>query len=266
MKFDPLAPIQMINADTERVERLLVSFDGFIKNQGEGIIRTMLSEQEDWLDVYPFLSIYDEMTMEEIYDAVSLYQPYELLYELSGKTRKHDDILEDLNTILPSIFLNNSKITQFEIALYRLLQEDKIEYCCIFKEGPFYENETQYIRTYFKDVLQKIELVDETELPIIFDKINPTTAFVTDPAFVFGYLEDVYGNEDPELEKKMIIILNNTETVELVGPSFVYTDAYKESMTYVNTHKNYGVCSMFNFQLDESQSDILDEEDTEDDE
>ena len=82
MIFDPLAPIQSMDTDRDRVERLLVSFEGFIKNQSEGLVRTMLSELEHWVDRYPILSIYDDMTMDEIYDAVSLYQPYELLDEM----------------------------------------------------------------------------------------------------------------------------------------------------------------------------------------
>lgn len=262
MVFDPLVPIQSMNTDRDREERLIVSFEGFIKNQSEGLIRTMLSEYDVWLDIYPTLSIYDDMSMDEIYDAVSLYQPYELLEELSGGKRSPEEILKDLDTIMPQVYLSNSKITQFEIALYRLLMEEKIRYCCIYKEGKFYENEITYINREYKKVIDKIELIDETDLPVIFDKIRPTTAFITDPAFVFDYIEKIYPENDEHINDVMFILLNNTETVELSteGTVFVYTENYKESMTEVNTTKPYGVASMFNFALQDSTTEIYDED------
>lgn len=270
MIFDPLAPIQSMDTKRDRVERLLVSFDGFIKNQSEGTIRTMLSELEDWIGHYPLLSIYDEMTMDEIYDAVSLYQPYDLLYEMSDKKRLQEDILHDLDQIIPNIFLENSKLTQFEYTLYRLLLEDKIEYCCIYKEGRFYENELAYIRHQYKHVIDKIELVDETPLPVIFADIKPTTAFITDPAFVFGFIEEAYtGEDEKEIDKTMFVVLNNADMVEVEDDVFVYTDRYKESMEELNSTKNYGVASMFNFALQESPDEMyddMDEEDEDDDE
>lgn len=270
MNFDLLAPIQSMDTDRDRAERLLVSFEGFIKNQSEGLVRTMLSELEDWIDIYPLLEMYDDMTMEEIYDAVSLYQPYELLEAMSEEKRSHEDILNDLDKLMPKIYLDNSKITQFEFVLYRLLNEDKIEYCCIYKEGKFYENELSYIRSKYKFVIDKIELVDDTTLPIIFKDIKPTTAFITDPAFVFGYIEELYREDDSEIAGTMFIVLNNTDIVEMSEDEvFVYTDRYKESMTYVNEEKSYGIASMFNFALEETSADIdhpINEEGDEEDE
>lgn len=257
MIFDPLAPIQSMDTDRDRVERLLVSFEGFIKNQSEGLVRTMLSELEHWVDRYPILSIYDDMTMDEIYDAVSLYQPYELLDEMCEHQRTQEEILQDIDTLMPQIFIENSHLTQFEYALYRLLHENKVEYCCIYKEGTFYENELKYLRFKFKDVIEKIEFVDNTPLPVIFHDIRPTTAFIPDPAFVFGYIEEIYGDEDTDIKGVMFIILNNTDTVEMMnGEVFVYTDKYKESMTFVNENRHYGVASMFNFALQDTSDDI----------
>lgn len=270
MIFDPLAPIQSMDTKRDRVERLLVSFDGFIKNQAEGMIRTMLSELDTWIEIYPILSMYDEMTMDEIYDAVSLYQPYDLLYEMSGKERSHEDILNDLDQIIPNIFLENSKITQFEYTLYRLLLEDKVEYCCIYKESAFYENELAYIRHQYKNVIDKIELVDKTPLPVIFADIKPTTAFITDPAFVFGFIEEAYsGENEKEIDKTMFIVLNNTDLIEIEDNVFVYTEHYKESMEELNSTKNYGVASMFNFALQETPNEMnvgSDEDEDDDDE
>lgn len=266
MFFDPLMPIQSMNTERDREEHLLVSFEGFIKNQSEGLIRTMLSEIEDWIEIYPGLEIYDDMTMEEIYDAVSLYQPYDLLQAMTDEERSQDDILKDLDTIMPNIFIENSQITQFEYTLYQMLKEDKIKDCCIYKEGKFYENELSYIRNKYKNVIDKIELVDNTPLPTIIEDIKPTTAFITDPAFVFGYLENVYAKDDSEIAGMMFIILNNTDMVEISeGGTFIYTDQYKESMTHVNEDKSYGVASMFNFVIDDSirsiTSDVIHEDD-----
>ena len=267
MIFDPLAPIQSMDTERDRVERLLVSFEGFIKNQSEGLVRTMLSELDHWIDQYPLLEIYDDMTMEEIYDAVSLYQPYELLEEMSEHKRSQDEILQDLDTIMPQIFLENSHLTQFEYTLYRMLHENKIEYCCIYKEGPFYENELKYIQFKFKNVLEKIEFVDATPLPTIFHDIKPTTAFISDPSFVFGYIEETYGENDEDIAGTMFIVLNNTDTVEMMnGEVFVYTEKYKKSMIFVNEERHYGVASMFNFALQDTSTDLRNYGDEEEDE
>lgn len=267
MNFDPLLPIQSMNTDRDRRERLLVSFEGFIKNQSEGLVRTMLSEMEDWIEDYPILSIYDDMDMVEIYEAVSLYQPYELLDEMSEHKKTKEEILKDLDTLLPKIFLENSHVTQFEFALYQLLREEKIEYCCIFKEGKFYENELRYIRNRYKPVIEKIELVDNTALPVIFNDIKPTTAFLTEPGFVFAYIEEVYVEDDDPIAGTMFILLNNTETVEMTENGlFAYTDQYKESMTYVNEEKSYGVASMFNFIFEGTNDEVYSIVDEEDDE
>lgn len=266
MSFDPLQPIQSMNTDRDRKEKLLVSFDGFIKNQSEGVVRTMLSELEDWEEVYPNLTMYDDMSMEDIYDAVMLHQPPELLYELSGNIRTEEEVIRDLDDILPRIFLDNSKITQFEFALYRLLQEEKVTSCCIFKEGPFYPNEKDYIRRQYVEVIDKIEFVEQTDLPTIFNDIKPTTAFITDPAFVFDFLENQYAIDDPDTDKVMFIVLPNTSVVEFDENSLVYTEVFKASMEYVNENRNYGIAPMFNFSLDESNSDLDEYKEDEDDE
>lgn len=255
MRFDVLLPIQSANTSRDREEIFLISFDGFIKNISEGLIRTMLRDYDDYIHQYPGMIEYDGMSTQELYEETMLIPPHIFLKELSNHNRTEEEIAYDVDDIESRVILENSRITQFEYALYQLLQEDKIQKCYIYKENAFFENEIEYLIDQFHSVMNKIEIISHKSLPDIFDEIKPTTLFVTDPAFIFDYVENHYKPED--MTGKMFIVLNSIETVYMTEyQQFAYTDLFKTSMDAVNDEKSYGVAPMYNFALEDSVSSL----------
>lgn len=255
MRFDVLLPIQSANTSRDREEIFLISFDGFIKNISEGIVRTMLRDYDDYIHTYPGMVEYDGMSTQELYDETMLIPPHIFLKELSNHNRTDEEIMFDMDDIESRVILENSRITQFEYSLYQLLQEDKIQKCYIYKENAFFENEVQYLIDQFHAVMNKIEIISHKSLPDIYDEAKPTTIFLTDPAFLFDYIENHYSPED--ITDKMFIILNSIETVYLTEyRELAYTELFQTSMNSINDEKPYGVAPMYNFALEESVSSL----------
>ena len=163
-----------------RDETLIVYFDGFIKNTSEGMIRTMLRDEDDWIDKYPKLIEFREMSQDDIYDNTILLSPSHLLWHLSDGTITGDEMEDDLDTICSDILLENSKITTFEYCLHTMLGEKNVKKCYIFKDTAFYENEVKYVKKQFDKLMGKIEFVSGGFLTL-FESVSPTTIFLTDP-------------------------------------------------------------------------------------
>lgn len=260
MRFDVGLPLQ--SADGSRDETFIVFFEGFIKNPSEGMIRTMLRDKDNWLFLYPHLKDFLGMTMVEIYENTMLFQPDEALKILSDNERTEEEISKDLEKIMPEIILENSLMTSFEFALFNLLKAPNIKKCYIYKEGTFYRNELGYVRRRFSDVFNKIEFVDEEPFIDLFNRVNATTIFLTDPAFVFDYVE----NQVPEEKSAntMFILLNSQQTVEMTNQGTMqYTLPFEEKLEEVNEEKEYGVSAMFNFPISEDDTEENENEETE---
>lgn len=248
MRFDVGLPLQ--STDRSRDETFIVFFEGFIKNPSEGMIRTMLRDKDDWIFLYPDLQDFIGMTMDEIYENTMLFQPDETLKILSDGKRTDEEIANDLEKIMPKVILENSKMTSFEFALFNILKAPHIKKCYIYKEGTIYRNEIGYVRRRFSEVFNKIEFVDEEPFTDLFDRSNATTIFLTDPAFVFDYIE----NQIPEEKSSnvMFIILNSHQTVEMTDQgAFQYTSNFEDKLEETNETKEYGVSAMFNFPISE---------------
>lgn len=259
MLGDVATPIRKI--DNSREETILVSFEGFIKNASEGMVRTMLRNDEDWIERYPELTIFDEMTQQELYDNTMLFQPKELLYALSNEKATEEQIEEDLNTIMPDVLLQLSKITSFEFALYRLLSKKFVKKVVIWKEDSFYENEIQYLDHQFEEFLPKIEYMSGGLITVMEEK-KPTTVCITDIGFPLYYISE---QEDQRLyDGVFFIILNSAHNViyQEEVENFVYLEEFSERMKEINENDNipYAISAMFNFVLD---VDIEDDEEEE---
>lgn len=251
MGFDVAMPI--IASDHNRPETFLVPFEGFIKNSSEGLIRTMLREEEEWIDDYPKLSEYEELSMIELYDQTMLFQPEEMMQILSDNKRSIEDIRDDLKRIQPYIIHGNSMITTFEFTLSKLLNDQMCKKCYIYKEGTWYRNEIIYLHSQYGSFGSKVSFIDQRPLADILKETKPTTVFLTDPAFLFDYVENQV--EPSSLDAVMFIILNGCQTVDLTDDEqrFIYTEKFEESMKYVNDKKPYGITTMFNFAIEDME-------------
>lgn len=273
MRTDVGLPVASIGPS--RDETLIVYFDGFIKNVTEGVIRTMIRDEEDWIEKYPDLDSFDNMDQDELYDNTMIFSPEELMASIGKEGLTDEEILKDKYELISNVVLENSKITDFEFALYRLLQEDFVKKCYIYKEDQFDPTEIDYIETQYKDVFDKIELVCGGFLTL-YDEAKPTSIFTPDIDLVTKYLPEAYPDE--ELEDKLFVILNSLWNLTFVesttgdGPGeFVHTTEFTKTLEELDDKHGMNITTMFNFALDPSQMEeeidsIIHDEETEDDE
>ena len=247
---DIALPIQSF--DSSREEVFIVFFDGFIKNTSEGIIRTMLRDEERWIKRYPLLTIFRGMTQDMLYESTMLTMPLELLYELCEEKLTPEEIEEDLSHILPSIILSNSKVTVFEYALHRMLEEKNVKKCYIIRSTEFYQNEIEYIRYMYESVINKIEMVSGGFVTL-FKDVNPSTSFITDHHIISDYMVKNFAEE--ELNKKLFVILNTLYNVHYDDQTkvYIYNEEFSKLMeTYTKKH-SFGMTAMYNFQLNSQE-------------
>lgn len=247
---DIALPIQSF--DSSREETFIVFFDGFIKNTSEGIIRTMLRDEEKWNEKYPLLNIFRGMTQDMLYESTMLTMPLELLYELSEEKVTPEEINKDLSIVLPSIILSNSKVTLFEYALHRILEESNVKKCYIIRSTDFYQNEIDYIRQKYESVIDKIEMVSGGFITL-FKEVNPTTTFITDHRILSNYMMKNFTRE--ELDKRLFVILNTLYNVRYDNQTnvYIYNEEFSKLMdTYTKNH-SFGLTAMYNFQLNSQE-------------
>lgn len=245
-----------------RDETLVVYFDGFIKNTSEGVIRTMLRDEDDWIKKYPKLDEFREMSQDDIYDNTILLSPDHLLWHLSDGEIAYDEIQDDLDSICSDIILENSKITTFEYCLHNILEEKNIKKCYIFKDSAFYGNEVRYIKKQFDTLMDKIEFVSGGFLTL-FDDINPTTIFLLDTDLILDFIIPSY--PESKLKGMMFIILNTMKNIEYneVDKTFVHKKELLLRMDEENAKNIVGITTMFNFALSSNNdpSDIMNDDD-----
>lgn len=260
---DVALPIESVNSSRDEV--LIVYFEGFVKNPSEGMIRTMLRDEEDWTALYPNLETFSEMSQDELYENTMLFLPEDLLYSLCDGKRTKDDILKDKEKIMQDVILENSSITSFEYSLYTLLHEEFVKKCYFFKDDTFYENEINYINSKYSDVDSKIEIVSGGFLTL-FEEVKPTTIFMIDFDLIFNYIANNYSPE--ELIDKVFVLLNTTHNVRYNDSdgSLNHDKEFEEIIQLLSDEKLMSITSMYNFQLESYLNRQTDLEDLGDDE
>lgn len=251
---DTALPIQ--SPGPTRDETFVVYFDGFIKNTSEGIIRTMLRDEEYWIKRYPLLSMFSDTSQDELYELTMLSMPIELLYELSDEKLSLEEIQSDLSAILPNIILSNSRITTFEFALHKILQEKNAKKCYIFRDFDFYDNEIEYIKTMYADVLDKIEMISGGFVTL-FEEKELTTAFITDYHIVTDILIPKF--EKDKIYDKIFIILNSWYTVHYDESSglHAYNEEFAKCLNDLVENNICAMTAMYNFQLNSEENEDM---------
>ena len=249
MKPDMGLPIQS-GGEYVRDEVFIVSFEGFIKNTCEGIIRTLCRDDEEWIERYPKLDLFFSMGQDALFDNTLLYRPKELLYNIANDSISYETIEEDYELLSKNVLLHNSKITTFEFGLFQLLQESNVQKCYFYKESPFYQNEMGYIYSQFNDVISKIEFINGSLIQAC-KEIDATSVFVPD----YNLMKELLANLSPEeLSNTLFVVLNSLSNVEYLEnvDAFAYTDEFASFMMKINDDENidYAITAMYNFALD----------------
>jgi hypothetical protein len=244
---DFLHPIY--TGDKNRDEILLIEYDGFIKNISEGIIYVMLHSKEKWIEKYPNIIKFEGLDKNEIYENSVLYTPSLFLQSLSDYTLQDSIIQDDLSVIENEIDVINQCITVFECALFKLLHDDIVTKCFIVNQRGFRENEISYIRETYKDVFNKITLING-DIVSAFEKEDPTTIFLNDTDVLFGRF--VNGLSDDKLKLKMFILRNTYENMVYSDEDKVYTYLYSDIIKELNDRRIYGIGRMYTFHVDDN--------------
>lgn len=262
MNIDAIYPF---NNDKNRREILLVEYDGFIKNITEGILHYILSEPEEWDEKYPKLYDYEDLDFEDIYEQTFLYDPYVFLKSIANETLSDDQIFEDIEYLRSVAIIENQSITKFEFALYQLLQQKFVTKCFIIKGAPFHQNEKDYIREKYIDVLSKVTLVEGGILDIIKNEFV-TTAFINDMEMLFEFIVKNLTKE--ELQNRVFVVLNNYFNTEYNDESGLLSYLYEEECEIANNSGIFAVSRMYNeaIELDDDSSEDNDNEDYENEE
>lgn len=245
MSADVGLPIQMIGKDRDEI--LVVYFDGFIKNESECVIRTMLKDINTWVEKYPMISEFIDFDRDELYHDTMLFRPDEILCALSYNNISDEEIDTDLEEIIPNINFTESKITRFEYALFRILQEPNIKTCYFIKDDKFYDNEIEYVKKKYSEVIGKIEFI-EGGLLSLFDEVNPTTMFITDPSIPIDIFQSEYTEE--QLSSKLFILLNSIHnTIYDVNNGFTVSEEFNKIIKQINDATFCGILTMYNLPI-----------------
>lgn len=273
MRTDVALPI--MKGMESRDEILIVYFDGFIKNITEGVIRTMIRDEETWTEKYPDLETFCDMNEDELYDNTMIFFPEELMASIGKDDLTNEEILKDKKQILSDVILDNSKTTSFEFALYQLLHEDFVKKCYIYKEEDFEDYEAAYVDIQYQDVIGKIEMVSGGFLTL-FESVSPTTVFTSDDELVTKYIPENYSNEI--LEDIVFVILNTTHNVTYAPATneeefgnLIQIEEFTHLLESLDEKHDMNITTMYNFALEvnsteeEIDSIIYDDEEEEDD-
>lgn len=253
----------LISIGNSRDEIMIVFFDGFIKNPSEGIIRTMLRNQDDWIDKYPYLETFRQYNADELYHKTMIIPQKELLMSLTDKELTEEEIEKDIDTIKRNILIENSKITTFEFSLYQLMQESYIKKVFIYKDDNFYNYEVRYIKKNFSNVLGKIEIVSGGLLTL-FEEQNPTTICIPDKSFPMEFVPNTYQKE--KTNGMFFICLNDIHNIiyKEENESYEYKKEFREKMLNINRNSGYVMSTMFNLPLiTDAEKDFIDNEQNE---
>lgn len=250
----------LISIGKSRDETMIVFFDGFIKNPSEGIIRTMLRNEDDWIDKYPYLHIFRQYNADELYDKTMILPQKELMMSLTDETLSEKEIEKDIDIIKRDIIIENSKITRFEFCLYQLLQEPYIKKVFLYKDEDFYDYEINYIKRNFNNVLGKIEIVSGGLLTL-FEEENPTTICIPDKSFPMELVPKTYPEE--KTYGMFFICLNDIHNIiyNEENESYEYTKEFREKLLNINKNSGYVISTMFNLPLiNDSEDEFIDNE------
>lgn len=237
----------LINIGKSRDETLIVYFNGFIKNTVEGIIRTMLRDEDIWMEEYPYLETFQKYDSDELYENTLLLNPVDILRFLSDNKKSDEEIQEDLTKIYPTIILENSKITTFEYSLFQLLKEKFVKKCIFYKEDEFYPNELYYIERNYHSVIDKIEFATGGFVTL-FNEVKPTTVFTSDKELI---MKDMRYHCKDTMKGCFFVLLNDLHNVVYneENTSIDYTEAFQKAIEDINMNEEFLVSSMYNFSL-----------------
>ena len=251
MNIDLNTPVIQSQLFPQRDEVFIVSFEGFIKNPSEGLIRFMKEDRSCWIERYPGLLNFDSMDEAEIYDNTMFFSPMQLLSAIAEENVTEEDMEEDMNFILSSISLFDSLMTTFEYTLYQLLHEKFVKKVYIYKPLSFFDNEIQYLYKKYYDVVDKIEIESGCPIHELYNKVEATTIYTPDIGFILDYVEMKVPKEKKRDQVFILLnTVNNLMYIEELDKFFYETEFYERVKKVNDVEDSFKIFPMYNFYID----------------
>jgi len=231
---DFLTPIFGNNRD----EIILVEYDGFIKNKTEAILLSMISTKQIWIDKYPGINKYENISSDQIYQDSFLKLPESLLYNLSNKSLSIKTIKDDIDKLQKIDILQCQRFTIIEFAIKTLLLEKFVKTVYIIKEEDYTSKELLYLKNNYEIFEDKIKILCGNTLEA-FSMCKPTTYFtnslykieniikdesITDKLFILRNTEDILNyNESTNIFTLKPEILSKIENINKEKKNYIGT-------------------------------------------
>lgn len=228
-----------------RNEVIAIPFNGWIKNIGEMMIKYILSTGKiyEWYAKYPFIKdITPVLEHRKLFNMTSFYTSLSFLnamYESNNNIPKQD-LQRDFSEIMSFLNPNTASITQMEIIIIRLLEEDFVQKMYIY--SPWFSKEIrEYIDKLITKNRHKVYLVEDDVVGTFKSHSDITTMFVDEVENLMDLIQS-YPDHDRNMMNKFFVISANPSLTTEAKKSLVVngecdTQMYKYG-DYMKTLKN----------------------------
>jgi len=215
---DVLTPF--MNANSNRSEFFLVPISGFLYNRTAAFVMNMLRNPNRWINDYPDLKIFYDLTPLQIYEATKYFDVIDMLTtiidprHIQGNNVNYELIANTLKE-LDSMDMKYKLVTPL---IAYALSQIAIERCCnkiyVIKDIPFSKHEEDYLRKLFSESTNKIELISGDCFTIWSKyKDSLTTIFINNLSDLDPIADYIIDNNYPEFINNQLFILKLTKNI-----------------------------------------------------
>lgn len=234
---DLLQPISSAN----RMERMLVEYDGFLNSLTERFIMGLELHKENYLHHEKFKEIL-ELSNDDIFNISNLYtiKDFNELYL--------NDELDDayIKELLSIDLLNFQRRPIINYSLYNLIQENFVESISIIKKEEFLENELELLSNTFGEYFSKVKLYTGTTESLAND-----FEFTTICTSSFNTIRNIINSKK---DKKIYFILQNKyDNIDIETMEYKFMD---EITKYIE--EGYFISRVYSLCIPEDETEIVD--------
>lgn len=236
-----------LSSSGNRIENILVDYDGFINSLSERFIRAGEIDNDD-LTPFPKLIEILKLSDNDLFNLANLYTIEDINKEFFNNkyTDKDIDKLFDMNII------DFQRRTLFEYSLYNLVQEKYIESISIIKKDAFKEYEINTIAKLFGKRMDKIKLYTGDTYSLAIDK-NFTTICLNS----YDEMLKIINSYNKENIKEIFFILRNNLSNISISSNTEIQLCYTKEIEKLITEKEIFISRMFSKCIEENEVEKL---------
>ncbi len=232
-----------LSSNGNRIENILVEYDGFINSLSERLIRMGEIDNED-LVPYPKLVELLKLSDNDVFNVANLYTIEDInkLFLNNKYTSQDIDRLFNINII------EFQRRTLFEYSLYNLIQEKYIQSISIIKKEEFKEYEINSLIKLFGDNVDKLILYTGDTYSLVKDK-----SFTTICLNSYDELLKIIDLYEYEKAKEIFFILRNNSSNISISDKGEIDLLYKQEIEKLITEKGLFISRMFSKCIEEDE-------------